>query len=161
MTVPTSINTVSLSQRQGASAQKPDNLIHQLLLAQGIRVNADFWQAVGREHSLLHISTEAAALLLQGRVAHHAGAVQQATKMSSMALQQLRIMLAQHHTPQDPVNIPLLVIIMNMTVFEVSTLITITRSVYMGIEADARNIVDCGDNKGFVETSCSRIGCLD
>ncbi|KAI0149289.1 hypothetical protein BJ166DRAFT_60037 [Pestalotiopsis sp. NC0098] len=118
VTVPTNINTVSLSQRQGASAQKPDNLIHQLLLAQGIRVNADFWQAIGREHSLLHISTEAAALLLQGRVAHHAGAVQQATKMSSMALQQLRSMLAQHHTPQDPVNIPLLVIIMNMTVFE-------------------------------------------
>lgn len=120
VTVPTSISTVSLAPRQGHSIQQPDNLIHQLLLAQGIRVYPDYQQAPGREHRLLHISTEAAALLLQGRVAHHAGAVQQATKLSSTALQQLRNMLAQHHSPQDPVNIPLLIIIMNMTVFEVS-----------------------------------------
>ncbi|ETS85709.1 hypothetical protein PFICI_03734 [Pestalotiopsis fici W106-1] len=115
------ISTAARSaQHQGPAFQQAENFIHQLLLAQGVHVDSHHHgQAPDREHHLLHVSTEAATLLLRGRLTRHAQTVYQATKLSGMALEQLRAMLAQHNSVHGSANnVPLLAIIMNMTVFE-------------------------------------------
>jgi hypothetical protein len=120
--VSTSINTISSPRIQGSTSQQAETFIHQLLLAQGIRTDLHRGDSPDAEHHLLHISTEAAKLLLQGHLSNQTQTVYKAIQLSSMALQQLQSMLTRPHNDLSLTNdVPLLAVIMNMTVFEVSS----------------------------------------
>lgn len=99
--------------------------IHQLLTAQGLgqRLNQVCHYKSDKRPQVLEISIEAAALILHGRLTQNALSVYQATKLFGMALQQLRTQLAHGYgvigESSVMVDASLLVVIMNMTLFEV------------------------------------------
>jgi hypothetical protein len=113
------------TQLHGHAANQVQTFLHNLLIAQGMGLGVLKSHQQDRDSLqplALELSVEAAALALYGRLTKHAPNLQQAIMIYQLALRQLRTQLSHadgNMISSTAVNVSLLTIIMNMTLFEV------------------------------------------